>query len=185
MSDSGETSPEEFEPKHRIAGAIVLVLLAVIFLPMLLEDKPTPPVDGAEEIVEIPETADQKVFVSRVKPLSEAESKKPAPAEKKAPAKPAKRPAKPAAKKAKSAAKELSEGWVVRIGTFAEKDNVQRAVAKLKSAGFTPHTETINSGEAQATRVWVGPFASRAKASTQRSRILKKTGFEGLVVSYP
>ena len=41
-----KAAEDEFNPRHRIVGAVILVALAVIFLPMLLSDRPpsTPPV---------------------------------------------------------------------------------------------------------------------------------------------
>ena len=40
-----KAAEDEFNPRHRIVGAVILVALAVIFLPMLLSDRPpsTPP----------------------------------------------------------------------------------------------------------------------------------------------
>ena len=32
---------DDFNPRHRIVGAVILVALAVIFLPMLLSDRPS------------------------------------------------------------------------------------------------------------------------------------------------
>jgi len=38
-----KSAEEEFNPRHRIVGAVILVALAVIFLPMLLSDHPPEP----------------------------------------------------------------------------------------------------------------------------------------------
>jgi DedD protein len=40
-----KAAEDEFNPRHRIVGAVILVALAVVFLPMLLSDRPpdTPP----------------------------------------------------------------------------------------------------------------------------------------------
>jgi DedD protein len=210
MSDSDDAVGRGFEPKHRIAGAIVLVLLVVVFLPMLLEDKPPPPIDGEEAVTEDVAPEQEKVFISRIKPLEETQPEaqgkappppagdkksgeaapskpgtppKPAAAAKPAAPKQAAKPAPPPKQTAKAAAP--ASGWVVRIGTFAEAENVDRATAKLSIKGFEPRTESLKSPGGPATRVWVGPFSSREQATATRDKILKETGFEGLVVSYP
>ena len=43
---------DEFNPRHRIVGAVILVALAVIFLPMVLNDEPPP--TGTTPVVETP-----------------------------------------------------------------------------------------------------------------------------------
>lgn len=52
MPDTDDTS--SFNPRHRIAGAVILVSLAVIFLPLILSENPPAPPDN-ENMVEIPE----------------------------------------------------------------------------------------------------------------------------------
>lgn len=46
MAERKETE-DDFNPRHRIVGAVVLVALAVIFLPMLLSDRPPETGDGS------------------------------------------------------------------------------------------------------------------------------------------
>ncbi|MBI5611649.1 MAG: hypothetical protein HY942_01055, partial [Gammaproteobacteria bacterium] len=63
----------DFDPKHRIVGAVILVALAVIFLPMILNKQPEPP--AVAPIAEIP-PPDSKVVTAPVAPAA----KEPAPA---------------------------------------------------------------------------------------------------------
>jgi DedD protein len=42
MADN-ETEVSKFDPRHRIIGAVILVSLAVIFIPMILDESSTPP----------------------------------------------------------------------------------------------------------------------------------------------
>ncbi len=53
----------QFNPKHRIAGAIILVSLAVIFVPMLLDESTTP--KETQTLTEIP-TRDAPVSETKV-----------------------------------------------------------------------------------------------------------------------
>jgi len=206
MSEQGNSGPPEFNPKHRIMGAVVLVALAVIFVPMILE-RPKGPEKAPSPVMEIPDK-DKKIFVSKIKPINPEEETTPsngapadtssqppaqsAPPSKKAPAAspPAEEPAKQSAPNtAKSGAASTGppaqEGWVVRVGTFSQAENAERIKSTLKGKGFEPESGEIEVGGRSVTRVWVGPFETREKAAEVRSRILKETGQEGLIVAYP
>jgi len=54
MAERKDTS-EEFNPRHRIVGAVILVALAVIFLPMLLSDRPPAPAPNTVTSAPVPE----------------------------------------------------------------------------------------------------------------------------------
>jgi len=60
---------DEFNPRHRIVGAVILVALAVIFLPLLLNDHPTetPPAPATPG-----PTPDTRVIVAPVPPPGSA-----------------------------------------------------------------------------------------------------------------
>lgn len=63
-----------YSPKHRILGAIILVSLAVIFLPMILSpDRPPPPPSGIGNLGEMPEPETQ-VFRMPAASLADDES---------------------------------------------------------------------------------------------------------------
>lgn len=60
-----KTTEDEFNPRHRIVGAVVLVALAVIFIPLLLNDRPPEP--EAVDATGIPKP-DTKTVVVPVSP---------------------------------------------------------------------------------------------------------------------
>jgi len=191
----------EFNPKHRIVGAIVLVAAGVIFLPMLVETHRSADNAGGT-VVEIPQQ-DKKIFVSKITPVTgesdgqnaAAKDKTPVrePATGKSTPQPEPKPKQPAvASKTPAVAKAASEksantenGWAVRIGTFAQRENAKRIVGVLKKKGFKPRTEDIETAGNKATRVWLGPYGEKVEAQAVRKRILEQTGQEGLIVSYP
>jgi len=217
MTDPQGEAPREFNPRHRIMGAIVLVSLAVIFVPMVLEDRPArEPV--AEQSMEIP-GKDSRLFVSKITPIDTSSSEpvaaapvpppptegarapepSPAPHKEEPPAKeaikePAGKPSAqtprqasevPAVASEKTAKAAPAEAWAVRVGTFSQRQNALRVASRLKAAGFEAKTERLNANGRQVTRVWLGPLATREEAVHLQTRILKKTGQEGFVVSYP
>jgi DedD protein len=64
-----KTADDQFNPRHRIVGAVILVALAVIFLPMFLSERPPEPrttMPGAMP------TPDSRVAVSPVMPTPDS-----------------------------------------------------------------------------------------------------------------
>ncbi len=65
-----DSGPAKFNPKHRIIGAIILVALAVIFIPMLLDEtQPPPELKGTPEIPARPAAAGAETKVV-VRPMA-------------------------------------------------------------------------------------------------------------------
>ncbi len=59
-------SEDDFNPRHRIVGAVVLVALAVIFLPMLLTDRPSE--TGVSSVVPGGSSPETRIVVTPVPP---------------------------------------------------------------------------------------------------------------------
>lgn len=122
------------------------------------------------------------------KAQEKAIEKKPAVADKPAPA--AKAPAiqpppRPAAKDESARARALLEGrqvdtpssrsdqgrFIVQIGAFSDDAKVREVRQKLESLGLRTYTQVVQSGGGRATRVRVGPFANRAEADRAANRV--------------
>jgi len=198
MADRDDARPE-FSPKHRIVGAIVLVALVVIFVPMILSGREPPPeLKGTREAPPRAEITETRVLVTPVTPdeatppeSSETvkvvqvpvdnkpvpEAKPAAPVEKATVAKkPEPAPVKPAAVK-------IEDGWMVQVGTFSNTENATRLRDRLKSLGHSVHADSVTVGGKKAMRLRVGPFADRAKADKAQAQIRKETGVAGVVQS--
>lgn len=190
--------------KQRLTGAAVLVILAVIFIPMVLdtstEDRPetaganipAPPAD-------MPKAPDED-FSSRVVPLpepagtapagmEEALSPPPAPAAQadQAPAAAEAEPAPPAPVVENTGA-ENSVGiaaWAVQLGSFSSEDNAQELNRKLRTAGFKAFVEPLKQDDGTVYRVRVGPELKRSDADAIKERLLTTLKMDGIVVHYP
>ena len=57
---------DDFNPRHRIVGAVILVALAVIFLPMLLSDRPSE--TGNSGVVSGGSAPETRIVTTRVQP---------------------------------------------------------------------------------------------------------------------
>lgn len=199
MADKEDARPD-FNPKHRIVGAIIIVALVVIVVPMIFNERQPP-----SEIKDISETSvhgemtDTKMVVtpvageeSQAKPAGETAAKAvpPAPIAASAP-KPEVKPVAPVenpppAKKPKTVmAEKITKGWIVQVGTFSNTDNAVRLREKLKSHGHTVHTETVTVAGKKAMRLRVGPFHDKEQAARAQAQIRKEANVSGTVQTYP
>ena len=190
---------DNFDPRHRIVGAVILVALAVIFLPMLLSDRPpetgpggatgtatpntrtvvmpvTPPAVTSKKMEETVPVV--KTVIVPVEPPSEIPAAVKAPPPPDTPYSPA-RPA-PESKTAKPAAS-VENGWVVQAGAFAHLENARRLQQKLKQKGYSALLDPPNPAKGKTVRVEVGPYKDAAAAKAAQARIETDFGIQGVV----
>ena len=79
----------------------------------------------------------------------------------------------------------ISTAWAVQAGIFSKRENAQSIARVLKSNGHQPKLNNTSTSFGQATRVWVGPFASKAEAQALSNIIEQQTGNGGYVAEYP
>jgi DedD protein len=207
-------SPADFNPRHRIVGAVVLVVLAIIVLPMVLDEEQLETQKPGNEIILSEE--DSKIYVSKAKDIRSAHKMKVEPGtaspgeannqqqkkkitkeEVKIPPAPEKKIVeavkKPATKTSKDQkivkksqpAQKITKGWVVQIGTYSDPANAKKVRATLVRRGYHVRMEKIRLSRGSATRVRVGPFSDRGKAITTLSHIGRDVGLQGVVLRYP
>lgn len=167
--------------RRRLVGAIALVLLVVVFLPMFLDNEPKslnqdieitiPPVPDpdASPLSAIPEAApDPEPVTEDERPPASVESRPAAQVEQKPPA-PAPKPVVSAPKPVVTAPKPaVAEGFVVQLGAFSNAANAAALKNKLLENKFKAYTEVISSPAGSRTRVRVGPYGSRQDAENAR-----------------
>lgn len=56
---------------------------------------------------------------------------------------------------------------------------------KLRAAGFTAFTESVDTDKGTLTRVRVGPMISRTEAEQLQAQIKAKVGLDGVVRPHP
>ncbi len=198
---------DEHSFKQRIVGAIVLVALAVIFVPMILSgDRDRDFIDADTVIPEKP-PALQSIRVLEIEnpvppPQPEetvripVDARSPAPDQapatgkvaKTSPATPAATPKAPSAgAKTKPTAREGAVlAWAVQVGSFSRRDNALALEKKLKKAGYPAFVEQVKLAKGGSRyRVRVGPWVKKSEAEAQRKRILARLKIKGLVVRHP
>ena len=196
---------EDFNPRHRIVGAVVLVALAVIFLPMLLSDRAPDP----EPALSVGKpTPDTKIVVVPVTPPGTKPLPAPIPSEKSVATQTMDIPVAPAAVPSSSATppspdaastRPLPEktpkpaltasakptaavtGWTVQVGAFSLLENAKRLQTQLKQKGYLAVLDPPAPAKGKTVRVEVGPFKDAASAKTAQARIQKEFGIKGVV----
>lgn len=180
---ASNASPEANEVsrrgRRRLIGAIALVLLLVVFVPMVLDSEPRParnepataipPRDGAPALP-IPPAATAKVEPAPKAPA--AESPKAAVVE-----------SKPAAAPKTADAVKL-QGFAVQVGAFRDEAKLRQSREKLAAAGVVHYTERLDSKGGPLTRLRAGPFATRPEAEAALVK-LKRATIDGKVVPLP
>lgn len=211
MSGSGKL-PAEFNPQHRIVGAVILVILAIIILPIILNEKQLT-TQGVGNEITLSEK-DSKIYVSRAKdilraqkmksktgsassienntshPQKDTTKAKPVVSHAEEKAAPTNKPDNVVEKKKKvssdsKSAQKITKGWIVQIGTYSDPANAKKVRASLVRRGYHVRLEKIKLSKGDATRVRVGPFSDRGKAITTLSHIGRDVGLQGVVLRYP
>jgi DedD protein len=203
-------SDEEIElrkrARRRLVGAIVLVTVAVMILPMVLDQEPRPVTQDIA--INIPPKGDAGSFAAKAVPAAEparpaAVAPKPAPAAPQPAVRPAQapgaqgeaerpkaepvppapapeKPGEPSARAARADAAAGEDAFVVQLDAFSNPNNAKQQQKRLADAGIRSYTETVRTRKGELTRVRVGPYASRGEAEQMRER-LRRMGLSAVV----
>ena len=191
---------EETNLKVRLVGAIVLVSMAVIFIPMILDGREIAgtPV-GESNIPAKPENG----FISKVIPLTPTREVKPVAAEKpvikkglsaQTVSKVVQKPVKPKPASIEIAKAEVKKNstpraglsaWAVQVGSFGSKKNAHALQNKLRKKGFAAFVETIYKKDTPSFRVRVGPELKRELAEKLRKKLASIHKGRTFIVKHP
>lgn len=164
--------------KQRLIGAVVLVALAVIFLPMLVKgpapdsgvsDVPLKVPDAPEgqyETREIPLVAPGNAPANGAVGLPAPSANAPAPA---GDASAAPAPADAGLMPATTA----GGNYAVSFGAYASQADANAVVARLKQAKLPGYSEAATINNRSAYRVRIGPYADQATAEAMRLEAVK------------
>jgi DedD protein len=192
--------------RRRLVGAIALVLLMIIFLPMVLQDRSTqtPPQDIIISIPnqdtpltpQTPPVKDKNATASPEAPVVasqvNADANAASSAQSSAPTSSAgtadSSSPKPETKDSvtdsnnKSAQEDVSGNYMIQIGVFSDPENVKQMQAKLNSKGIKSRADLIDTAKGKKTRLRIGPFSDKAQASATLDKI-KPLNMSGVIVS--
>ena len=183
--------------KQRIVGTIVIVSLALIFLPIIFDGQGSHQTQTASRIPEqpvvpiLPEPQQSRPVIISDADLVAIEIK-PEP--------------EPVTKTIEESASDVIEvsasesgftrdiptlnlaglpnGWSIRLGSFSEASNATNLLQRLQTAGYKAYTRDIDSEQAELTGVFVGPWLERALVSDYIDQLRDEFQLEGMVVRY-
>ncbi len=186
--------------KQRLVGAVMLVALAVIVIPWLLDGAGVE--YGYRPRMDIPERPPAPRSLLPERPLA-----RPAPQPQEAPASGGaqiERDAAPPAGDAPVAAAADSEAeaeaaapaladpqpsplraWVVQVASVRSEPNARRLAEELRGAGFPAFVQTYGEAGERRYRVRVGPVARRDQAQAVLERLAADHGQKGVVYNHP
>ena len=198
--------------KHRLVGAIVLVSLAVVIVPMVLDAPPefheepnTAPlperpqgdfepspdaVRGAPETprldAEIERELGQSVPDDSVTGMASVSDAPPPGSDDPFPS-----PRTPGGSAAEGTAAGAepepgagSNGWTVQLGSFQKPDNAHALRDRLRSKGYDAYVEAGDSAAGSVSRVFVGRTLDREQARRSAAKLQRDMQLEGFVVRY-
>lgn len=185
--------------KQRLIGALVLIIAAVVFLPMLLSgqdetvsvevEAPEQPVMSSEPIqsaapIELPapEPVNDIPEAEGIPLPVEEEVAEPAISE--APvAEPVPAP-EPEAAPAPVAPTATQGDWVIQLGSFSAVANAEGFKQKLVEQGYNAYTVTAKADGKEITRVYVGPLLDRESANRVRDELSRRHETKGFVTAF-
>jgi DedD protein len=195
--------------RRRLIGAIALVIIVAVFLPLVLDHEPR---SVSQDVsVQMPPAPDARPATAKPAPVapapvktdaarsseSAAASAPPAPSTAPGPvvdseAAPDPAPAatetapkaqtKPDAAPASPEHAPAATGYVVQVAALSDTAKARQIQKQIAATGLKSYTEVVPTKNGNVTRVRAGPFASRESAEKARDR-LKKLGLNASVVA--
>ncbi|KAF1685461.1 sporulation protein [Pseudoxanthomonas broegbernensis] len=165
--------------KQRLIGAVVLVALAVIFLPMLVQG-PAPDSGVADVSMRVPD-APAGEYETRELPLLAPPSgpagqggalPAPAPAAESA----ADEAEAPTTEPERTDPGTAAGQWAVSFGAYASASDAEAVLSRLRQSGLQGFSEAAELNGRQAWRVRVGPYPDRALAEAGRLQAIRIRG---------
>jgi len=199
--------------KNRLVGTIIVVALALIFLPDFLDGKKQ---TNREPFVSVPANPPKKPIVEPESFPSERVAKAAVPAVEieeettlddepvssgaddngtsdeatvaKAPAVKAfeeeDKLASQTVVDTKSDAADDDAGWVIQLGSFRHEKNVKALLAKLEKAGYRAFSRKIQTSSGPLNKVFVGPDLDKKKLESALPHLKELTSLKGKVTTF-
>ena len=157
----------EEKSKHRLVGALVLLSLAIIFLPSLIyrddttqeiivrSQAPIPPAPLIEPVEIAPPPPKPQAPVESA-PLFKPEEPEPV----------AQAPVSP-----RLTEQGVPEGWLIQVASLSLKKSAEVLVSRLKADGYSAYWEAAATIQGERYRVFVGPQIDKARAEKAKAAI--------------
>lgn len=183
--------------QNRLVGTIIIVALAVIFLPDFLDGEKA---KNVEQFSSVPSAPARKPIVQPESfPTARAQSATQRPVE--VVSEPVVDDPKPVRSNTQNdsvedndlarqtvvehpASKTENAGWVIQMGSFRHQKNVQQLLQKLESAGYRAFSRPIQTNSGSLTKVFIGPDLDKKKLEVAVPHLKELTGLKGRVTEF-
>lgn len=192
--------------QNRLVGTIIIVAIAVIFLPDVLDGKKEitqavfvdlPPLPQIQQVAEPPkfpleevkQNASLKTEIVADVATDDFDMQEPSSTE--TSTSDAQNAAESdtdsaavvvtSAEKTNQADSQISVGWVVQLGVFRHQKNVQELLGRLREQGYKAFSRPVNTSSGQLTKVFVGPELDKQSLQIALPDLEKLTKLKGRV----
>jgi len=76
------------------------------------------------------------------------------------------------------------KAWVIQLGSFRERHNVDSLIKKLKKNGYTAYSKPIKTRHGNLIKVFVGPELSKSLLTSKLSKLKKLTNMQGKIARF-
>ena len=157
--------------QQRLIGAILLVALGVIFIPVFLDGSGFKS-RNTRSIELPPEPAFPPLSEIELNPVEPVHSRQ-------QPAAPQARP------KADTVSSQKKKAFALQVSTVTIKENAYDLRDKLRKEGYTAYVETRTKNGKTSYRVRIGPELDKGKLEKMKATIKKEQGLDGFIVNHP
>ena len=81
--------------------------------------------------------------------------------------------------------KSIVTGFTVQLGIFQRPENIRILISNLKKSGIDAKAETVELDGRQATLIWLGPFSTRSEATSEGNKAMMLTHSKPIVKEWP
>ncbi|MBL4909678.1 MAG: SPOR domain-containing protein [Alteromonadaceae bacterium] len=74
--------------------------------------------------------------------------------------------------------------WVIQLGSFRERHNVDSLIKKLKKNGYTAYSKPIKTRHGNLIKVFVGPELSKSLLASKLNKLEKLTNMQGKIARF-
>jgi DedD protein len=200
--------------QNRLVGTVILVALAVIFLPDLLDGKkeskpalfvelPAKPnmpkvvMPDAFDLEKNQQTATRKVEIVNEAAQDEVDTQQQLAANQDVQAEPElavnDRDTNESQKNSlaqgtvianEQEKMQLNAGWVVQLGSFKHQKNVRELLTVLEKSGYRAFSRPVQTSSGQLTKVFVGPDLQKEKLEKALSHLKEITNLQGRITPF-
>lgn len=172
--------------QNRIVGSVILIALAVIILPELLDGKP---LQEQQQFETIPLQPDVDVVELRVSEMDDDTfvGVPQLPDTLELTGDDAQQPQQQVEQRHRQAPQQADlqqPGWLVQLGAFRNQASVDNLVVTLTKAGYSAYREAVVVNGQTVHKLLVGPVLSKQEAEALLPALQKATQLQGTVVRF-